>query len=49
MSLSDGYKFHNKHGCGPVDDIKKRNMLYRLSMGYHTVSPAPVWVRILGP
>ena len=25
-----------------------KQMLYRLSMGYHTVSPAPVWVRIPG-
>ena len=24
-------------------------MVYRLNMGCHTVSPAPVWVRIPGP
>ena len=29
--------------------IKIPPMIYRLSMGCHTVSPAPVWVRILGP
>ena len=43
----------------PVHDISisgyhcphenKTRRLYRLSMGCHTVSPAPVWVRIPGP
>ena len=50
----------SKAGCGPlgaaieyVYDAGSTTcpsaMFYRLSMGCHTVSPAPVWVRIPGP
>ena len=47
MFLDSPKAFDTIHRCILLD--KDISMLYRLSMGCHTVSPAPVWVRIPGP